>query len=52
MNLAIFILGIYFITLCLISKTHNITSTVMIKLIPFFSGLFLMYYGAKMLGWL
>ena len=43
-------IAVYLIILALILNTSNFISAITFKVIPFFSGLFLLYSGLQMLG--
>jgi hypothetical protein len=52
MLFAILCIGCYLLGAALIIHTRNFASALFFKVIPFFSGLFLVFYAAKTLGWL
>lgn len=44
MNCIFILIGFYFVTLSFILNTQNVKSAIVFKVIPFFSGIFLIFY--------
>lgn len=51
MLIAMFIIGILWVTLSFIVTAHGLHNKLMFKAFPFFSGVFVAVYAAAQLGW-
>jgi len=49
---ALFIVGCYFVAQNFFIRASKFYNIFLLKILPFFGGLYIMYYASKQLGWI